>query len=127
MLFGLSVPVIIGPMNGGMDFPPNYNLDSRIDRFMRACLRSTATIANFVLPGKRQAALLLVANKRTYDALPGGLKSKRVLEFVENGVDLDLFAARPRRRALAMRFILFASRDWSTSNASIFWLTHVAA
>ena len=96
VLVGLSVPVIIGPMNGGMNFPPNYNLDSRLDRFFRSCFRSTATFANFVIPGKRQAALLLVANKRTYDALPGGLKSKRVLEFVENGVDLDLFTARPR-------------------------------
>src|SRR5262249_46026652 len=28
MLFGLSAPVIIGPMNGGMDYPPNYNMAS---------------------------------------------------------------------------------------------------
>ena len=26
MMFGLGVPVIIGPMNGGMDYPPHYNL-----------------------------------------------------------------------------------------------------
>ncbi len=26
MMFGLSVPVIIGPMNGGMDYPANYNI-----------------------------------------------------------------------------------------------------
>ena len=96
MLFGFSVPVIVGPMNGGMDYPPNYNLDSRIDRLMRSCLRSTAGIANFILPGKRQAALLLVANRRTFDALPGQLKAKRVLEFVENGVDLELFTPRSK-------------------------------
>ena len=56
MLFGLSVPVIVGPMNGGMDYPPNYNLDSRLYRMVRDCLRSTAAFWNFVLPGKRQAA-----------------------------------------------------------------------
>src|SRR5689334_14369420 len=32
ILFGFSVPVIIGPMNGGMNYPPNYDLDSRFDR-----------------------------------------------------------------------------------------------
>ena len=93
-LFGLCAPVIIGPMNGGMNFPPNYNLDSAVDHLLRQFLRSLASVANFIIPGKRRAALLLVANKRTYDALPGGLRSKRVLEFVENGVDLNLFTPR---------------------------------
>jgi glycosyltransferase involved in cell wall biosynthesis len=97
MLFGLSAPVIIGPMNGGMDYPPNYNAGRSLERFIVWCLRSTATFWNTVFPGKRQAALLLVANKRTYDALPAKFKSKRVVEFVENGVDLDLFKPQSTR------------------------------
>src|SRR5262249_21150305 len=91
MLFGLSAPVIIGPMNGGMNYPPNYETNSRFERFVVSCLRRTAAFWNTVLPGKRQAALLLVANGRTRDALPVKLKSKRIIEFVENGVDVDLF------------------------------------
>jgi len=99
MLFGLSAPVIIGPMNGGMDYPPNYKMDGRLERFIVYCLRSTATFWNMVFPGKRQAAALLIANKRTYDALPAKLKRKRVVELVENGVDLNLFRPESIRAA----------------------------
>ena len=95
MLFGLTVPVIIGPMNGGMDYPPNYKTDTWFERFIVGLLRATSAFWNVVLPGKRQAALLLVANRRTYDALPENLKSKRVVEFVENGVDTNLFRPPP--------------------------------
>jgi glycosyltransferase involved in cell wall biosynthesis len=90
-MFGIPVPVVIGPMNGGMDYPPNYNSAGRFERFIIAGLRWSARFWNSALPGKREAALLLVANKRTREALPAKLKEKRVVEFVENGVDLDLF------------------------------------
>lgn len=94
MLFGLAVPVVIGPMNGGMDFPPNYHMDNLFERAAMAVLRWTASFWNMILPGKKQASLLLVANKRTYEALPPSLKTNRVIEFVENGVDLELFKPR---------------------------------
>jgi len=114
MLYGLSVPVIIGPMNGGMDYPPNYNLVGRLERIIVFSLRFTADFWNRLLPGKRQAAMLLVANKRTYNALPAGLQKKRVVEFVENGVDLDLF--RPRSTSLKYESfrIIYIGRlvDW---------------
>jgi glycosyltransferase involved in cell wall biosynthesis len=91
MMFGLSVPVIIGPMNGGMDYPPNYNFASRFERAVISIMRWTSAFWNEIIPGKRHAAVLLVANKRTYDALPSTIRDKRILEFVENGVDLDRF------------------------------------
>jgi glycosyltransferase involved in cell wall biosynthesis len=98
MTFGLAVPVVIGPMNGGMDFPPNYNLAGGLERLVISILRSTSTFWNKLLPGKLNAAMLLVANKRTYNALPSNLKQKRILEVVENGVDLNLFRPKPRGR-----------------------------
>jgi glycosyltransferase involved in cell wall biosynthesis len=91
MLCDLAAPVIIGPMNGGMDYPPHYNLAGRIERLAIFGFRSTAWFWNAVFPGKRNAAVLLVANKRTYNALPNAVRKNRVIEFVENGVDLDLF------------------------------------
>ena len=75
MMFGLSVPVIIGPMNGGMDYPPNYDLAGRFERVIISMLRWTSAFWNTIIPGKRHAALILVANKRTYDALPSNLKT----------------------------------------------------
>ena len=94
IMFGLGVPVIIGPMNGGMDYPPNYNSAGRLERTIIAVLRGTSSFWNWIMPGKRLASLILVANKRTYDALPSNLKNKKVLEFVENGVDLNRFQSR---------------------------------
>jgi glycosyltransferase involved in cell wall biosynthesis len=90
-IFGLSVPVIIGPMNGGMAYPPNYDLAGPFERTVVSVLRWMSVFWNTVVPGKRYAALLLVANKRTYEALPWNVKSKKILELVENGVDLDCF------------------------------------
>ena len=91
MIFGLSVPVIIGPMNGGMDYPPNYDLTGRFERTILSVLRSISMFWNAIVPGKRRAALLLVANKRTYEALPSNIKHKKILELIENGVDVDRF------------------------------------
>jgi glycosyltransferase involved in cell wall biosynthesis len=45
---------------------------------------------NRLLPGKREAAILLVANERTRAALPQGIAGE-VITLVENGVDLALW------------------------------------
>jgi len=90
-LFGIPAPVIIGPMNGGMDYPEHYKIERTAERWIFAWLRRAAVLANFLLPGKRRAALLLVANERTRQALPANVKSRRVTELVENGVDTSLF------------------------------------
>ena len=46
-----------------------------------------------MIPGKKLAATLLVANQRTREALPSGVKG-RVFELVENGVDLSLWQSK---------------------------------
>jgi glycosyltransferase involved in cell wall biosynthesis len=114
MLFGVSAPVIIGPMNGGMDYPPNYDVSGRLERFVVSLLRYTAPFWNKIFPGKQRAALLLVANKRTFNALPTTLSEKEVLELVENGVDLDLFRPQPPDLNRAKFRIVFIGRlvDW---------------
>ncbi len=114
MVFGLSVPVIIGPMNGGMDYPPNFDLAGCFEHAIISLLRRTSTFWNWIIPGKRHAAVILVANKRTYDALPCNIKYKRVLEFVENGVDLERFWADPVETACENLSLIFIGRlvDW---------------
>jgi glycosyltransferase involved in cell wall biosynthesis len=92
MLYGFGVPVVIGPMNGGMDYPPAFRRQRRwFERALVRVGRASAAALNVLMPGKRRAALLLVANRRTRDALPGGV-CPEVVELVENGVDLDLWS-----------------------------------
>jgi len=108
MICDVGAPVIIGPMNGGMDYPPAFRRHrSLLERALLQLGRTNATWLNALLPGKRQAALLLVANQRTYDALPPGVCGQ-VEELVENGVELDLWApggqTRPARAPGVIRF-----------------------
>ncbi len=88
---GLGVPVVIGPMNGNMDYPEGYEeYENRIARLLIPLGRMMAKLVNVAIPGKRRADALLVANDRTRDGLPFGDHS-RVITLVENGVDLSIW------------------------------------
>lgn len=90
-LYGLKVPVVIGPMCGGIDFPPCFqDLESITTRLLVHLGRSAANLLNRVFPGKLQAAALLVANDQTARALPSNCTGK-IYEVVESGVDLSLW------------------------------------
>jgi glycosyltransferase involved in cell wall biosynthesis len=109
LIFGMNIPVIIGPMNGGMNYPPGFHkLQSRTERLALATGRQLADFMNRLFPGKRQAATLLVANERTRAALPRGVCSNVVL-LVENGVDLALWSvpdsAAKESASAAARFV----------------------
>jgi glycosyltransferase involved in cell wall biosynthesis len=87
----MKVPVIMGPMNGGMHYPPGFlHLQSGFERFAVSAGRRLSEFMNRLMPGKRRAALLLVANERTRSALPRGVCAN-VKVLVENGVDLTLW------------------------------------
>lgn len=94
MIYGMQVPVVIGPMNGGMDYPPAFReLQNLADTIAVSSARRLANLMNYLIPGKREAAALLVANDRTRAALPRGACA-HVLTVVENGVDLNLWKTR---------------------------------
>ena len=99
-LHGFGVPVVIGPMNGGMTYPPGYeDHESALARRFIAVSRQIAVAMNVMIPGKRRAAALLVANARTREALP--VRHPRVIDLVENAVDRAIWtggeAERPER------------------------------
>jgi glycosyltransferase involved in cell wall biosynthesis len=80
-------------MNGGMSYPPAFAAhEGRTERLLLRWGRASAAALNFLMPGKREAALLLVANERTRRALPAGT-SPCIELLVENGVDLSLWTA----------------------------------
>lgn len=88
-IHGFGVPVIVGPMNGGMTWPDGYgDFQRRSERLFARAGRGLSAVVHRLIPGKRRAAALLVANQRTRAALPPG-SSPNVIELVENGVDLS--------------------------------------
>jgi glycosyltransferase involved in cell wall biosynthesis len=95
-IFKLGVPVVIGPMNGGMEYPPAFRTaESRFTHISVAVARRSANLINCVIPGKMLAEIMLVANERTRRVLPTCVRGV-VVEIPENGVDLDLWSTGPK-------------------------------
>jgi glycosyltransferase involved in cell wall biosynthesis len=114
LLYGFGVPVIFGPMNGGMEYPPAFRREeSWISRFALAFGRGLASFVNLVFPGKRRAQLLLVANQRSRKALPHGIRSC-VIDLVENGVDFTVWRRSDRTIPHRQVRLIFVGRlvDW---------------
>ncbi len=100
-LFDLGCPVVIGPMSGGMDLPPGFRrLDGPAVRAAIAVARGASHLLHRLIPGKRRAAALIVANDRTRAALPA-TDGPRIHYLMESGVDLKRWPMRPARRDTA--------------------------
>ena len=117
MIFGIEAAVVMGPLNGGMEYPAAFRRErGRLPNLGIALGRGIASLLNLMVPGKRQADLILVANNRTREALPATARG-RVVELVENGVDFsvwhDMSDRRIRNEDEIARFV-FVGRliDW---------------
>jgi glycosyltransferase involved in cell wall biosynthesis len=107
-MYDLGVPVVIGPLCGGMNFPANFtDLDSIVTRCSTLIARYTSQFANRLIPGKLEADVLLVANGCTAKALPAGHRGK-VVRLFESGVDLDLWEASDNHAMRADERVSFA-------------------
>lgn len=94
-MWGVGAPVIIGPLNGGMEYPPAFRGEQgMLSRLGMLFGRALANFSNMLIPGKRLARLIVVANRRTQDALPIGIEGE-VVEIVENGVDFSVWQRKP--------------------------------
>ena len=99
-MYNMGVPVVIGPMCGGLEFPPAFRyMDSQFSRLSVRLGRALSNLLNQLVPGKRKAESLIVANPRTAAALPIGCKGK-LYEVIESGVDLDIWTHTSRNSAL---------------------------
>lgn len=113
LIHGVGAAVVIGPMNGGMDFPPAFSHRQPFwVTWPVAAGRAASRLLNRLMPGKLRAEVLVVANARTARALPRGARG-RVYELVENGVEPERWPAPAAPRSGTVRF-LFVGRlvDW---------------
>ncbi len=113
MMFRLGVPVVIGPMNGGMAFPPAFQaMASRFENMLYVLVRFFSSLYNLLIPGKFLADVLLVANIRTQQALPK-FRLGQVIELVENGI-FNVVDKSPVQRINQTLKVLYVGRlvDW---------------
>jgi glycosyltransferase involved in cell wall biosynthesis len=113
LIFGMGVPVIMGPLNGGMTYAPAFQQSKRQLVMQVVHLgRGLSDILNLLIPGKRLAATVLVANQRTRDALPRGVRG-RIVELVENGVETQLWQPAAVKPPGTPRFVFMGRLvDW---------------
>lgn len=127
LLWDVGAPVVIGPMNGGMEYPPAFRKsESAASRVFLSMAQALSDTVNALLPGKRRASVVLVANQRTQAALPLKLKG-RVEQVAENGVDLSLWPASLHNQQDAPTRFLFMGRlvDWKALDIVIEALAQV--
>jgi glycosyltransferase involved in cell wall biosynthesis len=100
-LYDLGAPVVQGPLQGGIDLPPAFRgRDSVPSRVVKRARPYVTRLANTALPGRRKAAVVVVANERTRRSLPPGI-SGRIETMWENGVVLERWPAPDRGPAEA--------------------------
>ncbi|OUC11631.1 MAG: group 1 glycosyl transferase [Alkalinema sp. CACIAM 70d] len=96
LMYNVGAPVVMGPLNGGMNYPPAFrDRQSRVVDAFLTVGRWASNLANRLIPGRLRAKVVLVANDRTRKALPQGIQGK-VIELVENGVDLTIWPSREK-------------------------------
>src|SRR5438067_1270558 len=115
IMHNLGAPLVIGPLGGGMDYPPAFQyMQSAAARIVERFGRGFAHVVHLVARGKIEADALIVANQLTRDALPRGAHGK-VYEVVESGVDLAIWKVgeKPAPADAQVRFV-FSGRlvDW---------------
>ena len=126
-LFGLGIPVIIGPLNGGMEYPAAFRgKESWMSRAAVAFLKLFAGIGNRLLPGKIRAAVVLVANERTRNALPKRIRGK-VIAMNENGIDIETWQRDSSDKVSVNPVFVFVGRlvDWKALDVAISALSEV--
>jgi glycosyltransferase involved in cell wall biosynthesis len=118
LIYDMGAPVVFGPMNGNMTYPPAFQRSGAFPLATNALLaaaRRASAVMHWLMPGKLRARALLVANERTRKALPSAAEAE-IFMLPENGVDLSLWypaAASARQRGMAFRLV-FVGRmvDW---------------
>ncbi|MEK7264625.1 MAG: glycosyltransferase family 4 protein [Pseudomonadota bacterium] len=112
-LANMPAPVVIGPMNGGMSFPPAFEKAyAQGSTGAVGAARALSGVFNRLIPGKLSAARILVANERTLSALPSVIDRSRVVLLQENGVDLKIWEGAASQKPQAPVFVFVGRLVW---------------
>jgi glycosyltransferase involved in cell wall biosynthesis len=94
LLYDVGAPVVIGPLNGDINYPPAFaHMEGALVKLSVRLSRAASTVLNRFAPGKLRAHTILVSNERTRRALPAGVRG-RVVELVANAVDMRTWRAK---------------------------------
>ena len=91
-VFGINVPVVVGPLTGGMAYPEGFkHLESRFSKWAMVLGKLLTKLLHHWLPGKKQADRILIANSQTGFLLPKPYTGSVTTGVLESGVDLGFW------------------------------------
>ena len=93
-LHRLGIPLVIGPLNGGLGTPVAFHETMREDAAWLYPLRNVGRLLDAACGATRNAARILVATEATRQSVPARYRG-RCVAMLENGVDLERFHAAP--------------------------------
>jgi glycosyltransferase involved in cell wall biosynthesis len=103
------VPVVIGPLNGGLQWPAQFKEELAREREWLSYLRRAYRVLPYVQSTYRRASAVLAAFQHTGDDLPQSARNK-VIDFPEVGVDPAIFKQVAPRTEKRQKVILFVGR-----------------
>jgi glycosyltransferase involved in cell wall biosynthesis len=107
LIFGVGVPVMIGPLNGDINYPPAFrDRQSLVVRLIVWFGRCVSELLNYLLPGKRKSSCILVCNERTRRSLPFAARRVATRTSFDNGVVQSVWEnVRRTEREKVARFV----------------------
>ncbi len=90
----IKVPFVIGPLNGGVPWPPHFKDRQHAERDWLSTIRWLYKLMPAYRSTRRDSAAILVGSMYTYEDMPSWAQRKCIY-IPENGVDLERFS-RPR-------------------------------
>jgi glycosyltransferase involved in cell wall biosynthesis len=103
------VPFILGPLNGGLKWPPQFREELAREREWLSYLRRAHRLLPYLHSTYEHASAVLAAFRHTTDDVPKSARA-RLIDFPEIGVDPKIFGQSARRRPNKQKVVLFVGR-----------------
>jgi len=113
----IGVPFVLGPLNGGLPWPKEFDGARRDEREWLSYVRSVHKLLPGFHASRRHASLILIASKATWQQMPARYHDKCIY-LPENGIDPSRFnltrtrgATRPIRCIFVGRLVPYKGPD----------------
>jgi len=105
----VGVPFVIGPLNGGLLWPPGFEAARKREGEYPSVLRELHRLMPGYYATRRDATAIVVASKTTMNQVPRVFRNK-TFYLPENAIDPKRFTVRRTRRASAPLKVVFVGR-----------------
>ena len=105
----IGVPFVLGPLNGGLRWPPEYTGELKKEKERLTYLRDAYKLLPYARSTYKKASGILAAFPHTIARLPKSVAA-RVIDFPEVGINPGMFEAPTERPATGRVTFLYAGR-----------------